>query len=246
MNKIYIYDKETLELLGVPFITTLEEFKDKPTEFYPDWDNRTMIIAETEIQYPIIDETGILRDKTREERILLDDEQNLLNDGEYVENGKIIFIGYDEALNYYKKAWDKKLHIWKEGATEEEQKTEWFNRINSWKPQVLEGPFKYLHSDGKTYHQKLRVGKDDALLSTAIQALIRNVDIPSVEWAFDDENNSVLMTLEDLRKLQDTGFVWTQAVYEAERELKAMIPDFSKDIDFFREIALNHVTKYKI
>ena len=34
-----------------------------------------MIIAETEIQYPIIDETGILRDKTREERILLDDER---------------------------------------------------------------------------------------------------------------------------------------------------------------------------
>ena len=120
MNKIYIYDKETLELLGVPFITTLEEFKDKPTEFYPDWDNRTMIIAETEIQYPIIDETGILRDKTREERILLDDEQNLLNDGEYVENGKIIFIGYDEALNYYKKAWDKESHIWYDATTEEE------------------------------------------------------------------------------------------------------------------------------
>ena len=120
MSKIYIYAKETLELLGVPFITTLEEFKEKPTEFYPDWDNRTMIIAETEIQYPIIDETGILRDKTREERILLDDEQDLLNDGEYVENGKIIFIEYDEALNYYKKAWDKENHIWYDTTTEEE------------------------------------------------------------------------------------------------------------------------------
>lgn len=120
MNKIYIYNKETLELLGVPFITTLEEFKEKPTEFYPDWDNRTMIIAETEIQYPIIDETRILRDKTREERILLDDEQDLLNDGEYVENGKIIFIEYDKALNYYKKAWDKENHIWYDTTTEEE------------------------------------------------------------------------------------------------------------------------------
>lgn len=121
MNKIYIYDKETLELLGVPFITTLEEFKEKPTEFYPDWDNRTMIIAEMEIQYPIIDkETGFLRDKTREERILLDNEKDLLNDGEYIEAGKIVFIEYDETLNYYKKAWDKENYVWYEATTEEE------------------------------------------------------------------------------------------------------------------------------
>ena len=73
------------------------------------------------------------------------------------------------------------MHIWKEGATEEEQKTEWFNRINKWKPKVLEGPFSYVHSDGKAYKQKLRVGKDDTLLSTAIQALIRNTEIPSID-----------------------------------------------------------------
>lgn len=243
MSKIYIYAKETLELLGVPFITTLEEFKENPTEFYPNWDNRTMIIAETEIQYPIIDEKGELREKTREERIL-EGEIELLQDGEYVNSGKIINVPVPEGL--LKKEWDKELHVWKEAATEEEIKTEWFNRINTWKPQVLEGPFRYLHSDGKTYHQKLRVGKDDTLLSTAIQALIRNVDIQNIEWAFDDENNSVLMTLEDLRKLQDTGFAWTQCVYEAERELKAIEADFTKNIDFFKETAIKHLDKYKI
>ena len=148
--------------------------------------------------------------------------------------------------NFFRKTWDKELHIWKEGATEEEIKTAWFDKINKWKPQVLEGPFSYVHSDGKTYKQKLRVGKDDTLLSTAIQALIRNAEISSIEWAFDDENNSVLMTLEDLRKLQDTGFVWTQCVYEAERELKAMEADFTKDINFFRETAIKHIGKYKM
>ena len=54
------------------------------------------------------------------------------------------------------------------------------------------------------------------------------------------------MTLEDLRKLQDTGFVWTQCVYEAERELKAMEADFTKDINFFRETAIKHIGKYKM
>ncbi len=217
-------------------------FLDHP-ELNPD--DYIVVTQEQPFTCPIYDaKKNTIDEATREQRILIFKEVELLQDGEYIENEKIISVPAPEG--FFRKLWDKEQHIWKEGATEEEIKTAWFDNINKWKPQVLEGPFNYIHTDGKTYKQKLRIGKDDTLLSTAIQALIRNVDIPSVEWAFDDENNSVLMTLEDLRKLQDTGFVWTQAVYEAERELKAMIPDFSKDIDFFRKIALNHVTKYKI
>lgn len=186
----------------------------------------------------------ILAEDERQYRILELGEIEHLKDGEFIESGKII-ISFPNS-NLIKPKWNKENYAWTEGATEEEKKTEWFNRINTWKPQVLTGPFSYIHSDGKTYHQKLRVGKDDTLLSTAIQALIRNTEIQNIEWAFDDENNSVLMTLEDLRKLQDTGFVWTQCVYEAERELKAMAPDFTKDINFFKEIAIKHITKYRI
>ena len=186
----------------------------------------------------------ILAEDERQYRILELGEIEHLKDGEFIESGKII-ISFPNS-NLIKPKWNKENYAWTEGATEEEKKTEWFNRINTWKPEVLTGPFSYIHSDGKTYHQKLRVGKDDTLLSTAIQALIRNTEIQNIEWAFDDENNSVLMTLEDLRKLQDTGFVWTQCVYEAERELKAMAPDFTKDINFFKEIAIKHITKYRI
>lgn len=244
-NLTHIYKKENEKILLLDILNyTLEEFKANPQGCYPMWDTVTMIASEVKYEYPVIDsETQELRDKTREERIL-EGEEELLQDGEYVEGGKIITVPCPEGL--LKKYWDRVSRSWLESATPEEKKTEWFSRINTWKPEVLAGPFRYLHSDGKTYNQKLRVGKDDTLLSTAIQALIRNAEIPSIEWAFDDENNSVLMTLEDLRKLQDTGFVWTQAVYEAERELKAMSPDFTKDINFFKEIALNHITKYKL
>lgn len=243
-NLTYIYQKNKEEIKFLDCLNyTLEEFKVNPQACYPTWDI-TMIASEIKYEYPCLDKnTHELRDKTREERIL-EGEEELLQGGEYVEGGKIITVPAPE--NLLKKVWDKELHIWKESATEEEQKTEWFNRINSWKPQVLEGPFNYVHTDGKTYKQKLRVGKDDTLLSTAIQALIRNTEIPSIEWAFDDENNSVLMTLEDLRKLQDTGFVWTQCVYEAERELKAMKADFTKDINFFKETAIKHIGKYRL
>lgn len=236
----HIYDNDLIYLISLNY--DYKDFIKSPSNFFPSWDH-TYYATQEKYENPILDNSNI-REKTRDELILIDNKVELLQDGEYIEQGKIINVPCPNGL--LKKYWDKVTHTWTEGATEEEQKAEWFNRINNWKPQVLEGPFKYTHSDGKTYHQKLRVGKDDTLLSTAIQALIRNAEIPSIEWAFDDDNNSVLMSLEDLRKLQDTGFIWTQCVYEAERELKSMKADFTKDINFFKEIAIKHIGKYKI
>lgn len=247
MNKIYIYNKETLELSGVPFITTLEEFKDKPTEFYPDWDNRIMIIAETELQYPIIDEeTGFLRDKTREERILLDDEQELLNDGEYVQNGEIIFIKYDESLGYLKKVWDKEQHIWKEGATEEEIKDFYYSQINKFKAEILETGF-----DFNTHQQKCRE-KDLALLGNAVSALddmqmfAITQEEKHVNWAFND-NDIVNMTETELRKMRIAGAVFINTVYGVEAELKSSKPNIIlKKEDFIIKVnELSEVKCYK-
>ena len=243
-NLTYIYQKNVSEIKLLDTLNyTLEEFKTNPQGCYPGFNKENMIVSSEKYDYPCIDYSGELRNKTREERII-EGEIELLQDGEYMESGIIKIVPAPETL--LKKAWDRESRTWKEGATEEEIKIAWFDNINRWKPQVLEGPFRYIHSDGKIYHQKLRVGKDDTLLSTAIQALIRNAEILNIEWAFDDENNSVLMTLEDLRKLQDTGFVWTQCVYEAERELKSMKADFTKNIEFFKEIAIKHLDKYRI
>lgn len=249
MFRIYSKEQKSKEIFNVNLTAAEVKIVMENNLFldHPELNKEDYIIVEQENPFvcPIYDaEKNIVEEATREQRILLFQEIDLLQDGEYIDEKRIVTVPCTE--NFFRKTWDKELHIWKEGATEEEIKTAWFDKINKWKPQVLEGPFSYVHSDGKTYKQKLRVGKDDTLLSTAIQALIRNTEIPSIEWAFDDENNSVLMTLEDLRKLQDTGFAWTQCVYEAERELKAMEADFTKDINFFRETAIKHIRKYKM
>ncbi len=249
MFRIYSKEQKSKEIFNVNLTAAEVKIVMENNLFldHPELNPDDYIIVEQENPFvcPIYNaEKNIVEEATREQRILLFQEIDLLQDGEYIDEKRIVTVPCTE--NFFRKTWDKELHIWKEGATEEEIKTAWFDKINKWKPQVLEGPFSYVHSDGKTYKQKLRVGKDDTLLSTAIQALIRNAEISSIEWAFDDENNSVLMTLEDLRKLQDTGFVWTQCVYEAERELKAMEADFTKDINFFRETAIKHIGKYKM
>ena len=80
-----------------------------------------VIERDNEVQNPLYDEVKReIREMTREEKILLLEEIDLLVDGEYLENGEIKEIKYIKELGYYRPAWDKELHIWEEGTTREE------------------------------------------------------------------------------------------------------------------------------
>lgn len=115
-NKAYIYNKN-LEVIAIPYILGEGEFKENPAKFYPSWNRNEMYYSLVEIEQPFLD-NGVLREKTREELILLDNKLELLQDGEYVKAGEIIVV---EALeNLIKKVWNKEIHIWEEGATKEE------------------------------------------------------------------------------------------------------------------------------
>ncbi|MGL5616646.1 MAG: hypothetical protein ACRDD2_10540 [Sarcina sp.] len=114
---IYIYDIKNLQVVARPIVKNYEEFKAEPKKFYPDWDVANHLSAETEFQNPIMD-NGVVREKTREELILLDNKTELLQDGEYIENNKIIKI--EAPNNLFKKVWNKEVNLWEEGATKEE------------------------------------------------------------------------------------------------------------------------------
>lgn len=109
---IYIYDKN-LKLIAQPFITEYEEFKKNPVLFYPDWDN-TMYAALEKYNNPILD-NAVIREKTREELILLDNKIELLEDGEIIENREIKKIEKPEG---YKLEWQSPN--WVETITREE------------------------------------------------------------------------------------------------------------------------------
>lgn len=114
---IYIYDIKNLQVVARPIVKDYEEFKRNPTKFYPNWDVTNHLSTETEFQNPIMD-NGVVREKTREELILLDNKTELLQDGEYIENNKIIKI--EAPNNLFKKVWNKEVNLWEEGATKEE------------------------------------------------------------------------------------------------------------------------------
>ncbi|MCB8563679.1 hypothetical protein [Fusobacterium ulcerans] len=127
---IYIYDKN-LKLIAQPFIKDYEEFKENPIKYFPSWET-TMFASLEKYNNPILDrKTGEIREKTREELILIDNKSELLQDGEYVEDGEIIVVEAPE--NFIKKLWNKEIHIWEEGATREELIEERKNKILEYK-----------------------------------------------------------------------------------------------------------------
>lgn len=99
---------------------------------HPELKQEDCIIIEKEKPFinPIL-ENGEIREKTREELILLDNKLELLQDGEYVEAGKITVV--EAPKNLIKKVWNKEMHIWEEGATREELIEERKNKILEYK-----------------------------------------------------------------------------------------------------------------
>lgn len=164
---IYIYDKN-LKLIAQPFITEYEEFKKNPNKFFPNWET-TMYASLEKYNNPVLDrKTGEIREKTREELILLDNKLELLQDGEYVEAGEIIVVEAPE--NLVKKTWDKNTHIWKEGATREELIEERKNKILEYKK--LKDEKKDLEESGFSSEEEiLMLSEKMALLEVDINSL---------------------------------------------------------------------------
>ena len=90
---VVIYDKKSLEIIARPTITNLEEFKNNPAIFYPDWNTENHIWNETEYQNPVL-ENGDLREATKEE--LYKAGKCNLDENELIEDGKIKTVELSE------------------------------------------------------------------------------------------------------------------------------------------------------
>lgn len=125
-ENIYVYEKEK-PVIGFP-APSMEEFMKEPTKYYPDI--QPGFIASNEKIENYIIESGIVRKKTREEEILLDDKYGLLLPGEYVENDKIMVVSKPEES--LKPIWNTETNSWEESATKEDIDKEVKNLISEY------------------------------------------------------------------------------------------------------------------
>lgn len=218
---VHIYDENLKYLIGLNY--EYKDFKKNPILYYPKWQN-TFYATENKYEYPVIDTNNIIREMTREEKILNLGMEELLEDGEYLENDKLIVIEYDEKLGYLKRTWNKETHIWHEGATKEELQEQYFSIINTSKTEILENGYLFIDNSEGKHQQKCR-DKDLALLGNAIAA---QEDIATFSpetslktlWAFND-GDTLEMTLQELKKLRLQGAMFVQVVFSIEAQLKS-------------------------
>ena len=90
---VNIYSKDTLEIIGRPVISSLEDFEKEPNLFFPDFNKENHIISEIEYQNPIL-QKGNLREMTKEELYAVG--RYTLASNEMIENDKIITVNLSE------------------------------------------------------------------------------------------------------------------------------------------------------
>lgn len=88
-----IYNKNTLEIIARPVISSLENFEKNPTLFFPDFNKENHIFSEIEYQNPVL-EKGKLRESTKEELHKVG--KYTLAENELIENGKIKVVELSE------------------------------------------------------------------------------------------------------------------------------------------------------
>ena len=90
---VNIYDKNTLQVVAHPVVTSLEDFKNNPILFYPDWDSTRHVYSDIEYQNPILI-SGNMREMSKEELYAVG--KYTLADNELVENNKIKTVELSE------------------------------------------------------------------------------------------------------------------------------------------------------
>ena len=107
---IYIYDKNSLELIAQPMTLGVEKFKEDPALFFPDWNSETMVFSTSYLVNPVIDtETGELREMTEYEKVKAG--IRILDEGTYLDetNKTIVTIAKPNEWS----VWDKDSRAWK-------------------------------------------------------------------------------------------------------------------------------------
>ena len=232
---VHIYNENLKYLIGLNY--EYEDFKKNPSLYYPDW-NTSYYATENKYEYPMIDEDGIIREKTQEELKL--EGIISLEDGEYIEDGKLIVVKYDEKLGYLKRAWNKTEHIWYEGATEEEI-TEHMGKLVTKLLYDVMAIGCEVTIQGEKHQQSLDDDKRKAL-NERISGfdLAQELGNPTtqVAWPFkDDGTDTVVMSVDEFKQMTLDCLGYGEKCYLAAELLKAKRKVNSTIDDFYSELA---------
>ena len=228
---IYIYDKNTLELIAQPMTLGVEKFKEEPNLFFPDWNSETMVFSTSYLVNPVLDvETDELREMNEYEQIVA--EKLFLADGEYLDE-KTKSVKRVTKPNDWS-VWDKESKKWKvDNTLMNERKKELKDRLLQ---DLAEAKSNYLNQTieiekaGKKYTFENNE-KNRNRLSLKI----------SLMWVLDQEQ------IEKVKAQNDKGLVEFIELNKAElKVLSKKIQDIIQVADIAEQMAVTGLERYTI
>lgn len=226
MEKVVIYKKDTLEVIGRPYVTNIEEFNNNPVEFYPDWNNQTMIYTLNEVMHPkLVD--GEIVEKTRLE--LVKEGIETLNPNELLKGDEIVAV-------------ELKPYEYIENNTVKYRKNE---RIEDLLKELKEIQVEYSESEfvfQEKYKQKNRELDQNNLSKLITMFIVINKQSMLKGWKFKDlQGNDIYvnLTVQDAMVLAQSMEMQTKKSMHVEtalhQKIKSMTDDELKAIDLRAE-----------
>ena len=228
---IYIYDKNSLELIAQPMTLGVEKFKENPNLFFPDWNSETMTFSTSLLINPVIDtETGELREMNEYEQIVAG--KLFLTDGEYLDEKSKSVKRISKPNDW--SVWDRENKKWKvDNTLMNERKKELKDKLlqdlaeakSNYLNQVIEiekGSKKYTFENNE---------KNRNRLSLKI----------SIMWVLEQEK------IEKVKAQNDKGLVEFIELNKAElKVLAAKIQDIIEVADITEQTAVTGLERYSI
>lgn len=228
---IYIYDKNTLELIAQPMTLGVEKFKEEPNLFFPDWNSETMVFSTSLLINPVLDtETGGLREMNEYEQITAG--KLFLADGEYLDE-KSKSVKRISKPNEWS-VWDKDSKKWKVDN----------NLLNERKKQLKDRLLQDLAEAKSNYlNQAISVDKNGKKYTFENNEKNRNrlsLKI-SLMWVLEQEK------IEKVKAQNDKGLVEFIELNKAElKVLSKKIQDIIQVADIAEQMAVTGLERYSI
>ena len=213
MKTINFYKKD--KLIFSVYAESLEDVLKSPLSYFQDYTN-DMVITDLIYKYPIYN-NGKLREMTRAEMVENDIEIQL-EDGEYIENKKLIKVPKPQGDDKYL-VWNKEKRFWY--LDTEKQRKDYFNVIDNLKAEILDYGFDY-KVDSTEHRQRCR-DKDIIWIATTALLLFLVKTFLGKEikktWYFEDDYGKE-MDLMGFVQLMFFGSTFIQSVYDTENHFK--------------------------
>lgn len=239
MFRIYTKEKRSREVHSIN-LTADEVNLILKGNYFKDclkWNEDNAVVTEKEYFYPTWTGTE-LREMTQEE--LKIEGIVSLEDGEYIEDGKLIVVEYDEKLGYLKRTWNKETHVWYEGATEDEITEHMGVLVTKLLYDVMAIGCEVTIQNEK-HQQSLEKSKREALdeqIGGIKLAEELGKPITMIMWPFkDDGSDTITMAINEFKQMVFECHNYGQNCYLAAELLKAKRKVNSTIDDFYAELA---------